>query len=77
VYRKTVPRRSGDSAEERNEIYDEDVAPRIKAFLEASEERQAFVARKIKDQLEFFERERQHWGNKSARNYIATRSILI
>ncbi|KAK3905465.1 kinase-like domain-containing protein [Staphylotrichum tortipilum] len=57
-------------------VFEREAAPRIREFLEASEERQAFLELKIKEQFEFFEEERQHWGNKTARSMIATRSFI-
>jgi hypothetical protein len=47
-----------------------EVIPRIRAFMEASEERQAFLERKIREQLEFFEAEKEHYGYKRPRRII-------
>ena len=67
VFRKLVPRLRGASKEQRNQQREKEVVPRIKAFMEASEERRAFLERKIREQLEFFEAERKHYGNKASR----------
>jgi hypothetical protein len=47
-----------------------EVIPRIRAFMEASEERQAFLERKIRKQLEFLEAEKEHYGYKKPRRII-------
>ncbi|KAK4237601.1 hypothetical protein C8A03DRAFT_44572 [Achaetomium macrosporum] len=70
IFQKVVPR-SWDATEEEDKLRDEnEVFPRIRAFLEASEERQAFLERKIREQLEFFEAEKEHYGFKVPRKIV-------
>jgi hypothetical protein len=47
-----------------------EVIPRIRAFMEASEERRAFLERKMQEQLEFFEAEKEHFDYKKPRRII-------
>lgn len=70
VFRKLVPRLRGATEEQHDQQYEEEVVPRIKAFIEASEERQAFLEKKIREQLEFFEAEKEHYGNKATRGIV-------
>ena len=67
VFRKLVPRLRGATEKQRDQQHEQEVVPRIKAFMEASEERQAFFKRKIREQLEFFEAEKKHYGNNTSR----------
>ena len=67
IFRKLVPRLRGATTEQHDEQHENEVVPRIKAFMEASEERRAFLERKIREQLEFFEAEKEHYGNKTSR----------
>lgn len=65
IFRKLVPRLRGATQEQRDQQHEKEVVPRIKAFMEASEERRAFLERKIREQLEYFEAEKEHYGYKA------------
>ncbi|KAK3303735.1 uncharacterized protein B0T15DRAFT_283026 [Chaetomium strumarium] len=70
VFLKVVPR-SCDATEEENRQRDEnEVFPRIRAFFEASKARQAFLERKVREQLEFFDVEKEHYGYKVRQQII-------
>jgi hypothetical protein len=70
VFRKEVPRLRGATEEEHDQQHEKEVVPRIKAFIEASEERRTFLERKIREQLEYFEAEKEHYGYKKPRPII-------
>ncbi|SPQ23038.1 4837031f-33f6-4093-a056-7aec06a8a47d [Thermothielavioides terrestris] len=70
VFRKEVPRLRGATEEEHDQQHEKEVVPRIKAFIEASEERRAFLERKIREQLGYFEAEKEHYGYKKPRPII-------
>jgi hypothetical protein len=70
VFRKLVPRLRGATQEQRDKQHEEEVVPRIKAFMEASEQRRAFLEKKIREQLEYFQAEKEHYGNKTTRQII-------
>jgi hypothetical protein len=70
IFRKLVPWLHGATEEQHDEQHEKEVVPRIKAFIEASEERQAFLERKIQQQLEYFEGEKEHYGYQKPRPII-------
>ncbi|KAL2128843.1 hypothetical protein VTI74DRAFT_8575 [Chaetomium olivicolor] len=70
IFRKLVPRLRGATQEQRDQQHEKEVVPRIKAFMEASEERRAFLGRKIREQLEYFEAEKEHYGYKAPRRIV-------
>jgi hypothetical protein len=70
VFREVVPWKPGATEEQDRQEYEEEVIPRIKAFMEASEERQAFLEKKVQQQLEYFEAEKKHYGYKTARRIL-------
>ncbi|KAK4031407.1 hypothetical protein C8A01DRAFT_51498 [Parachaetomium inaequale] len=70
IFRKLVPRLRGATQEQRDQQHEKEVVPRIKAFMDASEERQAFLERKIQEQLEYFEAEKEHYGYKAPRRIV-------
>ncbi|KAK4038753.1 hypothetical protein C8A01DRAFT_47703 [Parachaetomium inaequale] len=74
VFRNVVPRTWGATEEEDEQRDKNEVIPRIRAFMEASEERQAFLERKIREQLEFFEVEKEHYGFKVPRRIVKRHS---
>ncbi|KAH6854028.1 kinase-like domain-containing protein [Chaetomium sp. MPI-CAGE-AT-0009] len=67
IFRKLVPRLRNSTQEQRDEQHEKEVVPRVKAFIEASEDRRAFLERKIREQLEYFEAEKEHYGYKRSR----------
>ena len=56
--------------EEDDQGHNNEVVPRVKAFMEASKERQAFLERKIREQPEFFEVEKEHYNFKVPRRIV-------
>ncbi|KAL2015532.1 hypothetical protein VTK56DRAFT_5329 [Thermocarpiscus australiensis] len=70
VFRRVVPRIRSSTEEQDKQRYENEIAPRIKAFIEASEERQAFLEKKIREQLEYFEAEKEYYGYKRPRRII-------
>lgn len=54
IFTRLVPKKDLRTLEEYVEHDKTEVAPRLKAFIEASEERRAFMERKIQEQLQFF-----------------------
>ncbi len=70
VFRKLVPRLLVATQEQSDEHHEKEVVTRVKAFMEASEERRAFLERKIQEQLEYFEAEKEHYGCKARREII-------
>lgn len=69
-FKKVVPRSCDATEEEDEQRHKDEVLPRIRAFFEASEERRAFLERKIREQLAFFEVEKKHNGFKRPREII-------
>jgi hypothetical protein len=59
-----------ESKEKSRGRYNEEYIPRIRAFMEADEERQTFLKRKIQEQLEYFEDERKYYDNKGKRRVV-------
>lgn len=76
VFRKTVPRNRRATEEELRKRLEDEVIPRIRAFIEASEERQAFLEKKVREQLAFFEAEKEHYGYKTARRITESYSLM-
>jgi hypothetical protein len=70
IFKKVVPRTCGATEEEDKERDEKEVFPRIRAFIQASEERQGFLEKKIREQLEFFEVEKEHYGYKWPREIL-------
>jgi hypothetical protein len=62
-----VPWSSSATEEEDKQRDETEVYPRIRAFFAASEERQAFLERKIREQLELWEAEKEYFGYKMPR----------
>ncbi|EAQ89493.1 predicted protein [Chaetomium globosum CBS 148.51] len=70
IFRKLVPRVRGLTQEQRDQQHEKEVVLRIKGFMEGSEERRSFLERKIQQQLEYFEAEKEHYGHKTRRRII-------
>lgn len=70
VSTRSVPKKRPGTKEEDDEYYKTEVVPRIKEFIEVSEERQAFMERKVREQLQFFEAEQEHYRYKSPRRIV-------
>ena len=60
--------------EENEQRHKNEVIPRIKAFMESSEERRAFLQRKIREQLDLFELEKEHYGYKMSSRIVGRES---
>lgn len=52
------------------EYHEQHIAPRLNAFMKASEERQAFLARKQLEQARFFEEEKNYFQLPAARQIL-------
>ncbi|KAL2128694.1 hypothetical protein VTI74DRAFT_8831 [Chaetomium olivicolor] len=65
IFRKAVPWIRGPTDEYLDQQHENEVVPRIRAFMEASEERRDFLERKIREQMEYFKAEKQHYGYRA------------
>lgn len=72
VFRKLVPRLRGPTVtqEQCDQQHEKEVVPRVKAFIEPSEERWTFLDKKIREQLEYFKAEKEHYGNQAPREIV-------
>jgi hypothetical protein len=62
-----VPWDINSTKEDDTKPLNEEVIPRVRAFMGASKERQAFMEKKVREQLAFFEVEKEHYGFGTAR----------
>lgn len=76
VFQKTVPRPRNATDEELEKRLDDEVIPRVRAFIDASEERQAFLEKKVQEQLAYFEAEKEHYGWETARRITKSYSLM-
>lgn len=70
IFREKVPKIRGATDEQLDQQHENEVVPRIRAFMEASQERRDFLEKKIRKQLEYFEAEKEHYGYKTPRRII-------
>ncbi|KAK4141480.1 uncharacterized protein C8A04DRAFT_39090 [Dichotomopilus funicola] len=70
IFRKLVPKLRRSTEEQRDQQHEREVVPRVREFIEASNERRAFLEKKIQEQLQYFEAEKQHYGYSTSPELI-------
>jgi hypothetical protein len=70
IFERIVPSIPGATYEEFIQRYETKVVPRIRAFMEASRVRQDFLEKKVREQLEFFEVEKEYYNFEIPRRIV-------